>query len=51
MDITESLVCSVAGLGISGFGTPDCVTREIVSDKLCPREHVVRVGEMAVLGL
>ena len=33
VDITDSGVCSVAGFGISGFETPNCKTREIVSDK------------------
>ena len=35
MSITESSVCSVAGFAISGFETPNCVTKEIVSDNLC----------------
>jgi len=37
VSITESRVCSVAGFAISGFETPNCVAKEIVTDNLCLR--------------
>ena len=48
MDVTESGLCSVAGFGISGFETPDCVTREIVSHAL--RKYVLGLGRNGSMG-
>jgi hypothetical protein len=45
VDIRESGVCLAAGFGISGFETPNCMTREIVSDKLCLRKICFESGK------